>query len=142
MTKSKTAGLLLTTGIFLVGILCGILLGGMLTPRYGRYHGPFDYPRHRSDAMLQHFTRDLALTPAQREEMKVILADQKKAMNELMREVRPKIDGQMDIFKDKTRAILNEPQKKKFDAIQARDEARREKFRQRHQREKEEGTQP
>lgn len=135
MIKSKTKGILFTTGILLVGIICGILLGGMLKGRSGGHHGPFDYPRHRSDAMLQRFSKELDLTPAQRDRMKALLADQKQAMNGLMREVRPKIDAQMEVFKTDVSAILNDQQRKKYDALNARDENRRKKFKQRHEKE-------
>lgn len=128
MIKSKTKGILFTTGILMVGIICGILLGGMLKGTSGSRHGPFDYARHRSDAMLQRFSKELDLTPAQRDQVKALLADQKKAMNGLMREVRPKIDAQMEVFKTNVSAVLTDPQRKKYDALNARDEKRRRKF--------------
>ncbi len=135
MIKPRTTGLLFATGILLVGIIFGILLGGMLEGRTGRTHRGFPgffshHQHHGSDAMIRRFSRDLDLTREQQAQFRVLLEVQKNAMNSLMREVRPRIDTQMKTFKTQMRALLTDQQRAKFDTLTARKEARHRQFEQ------------
>lgn len=130
MNKTKVIGLLLAVIIFIVGAACGLMCRSICIfdgPR-GTFGGKFTDKKDFSGSMLQKFARDLNLNEEQKQKIKLVLDRQKLTMDKLAKEMRPKIDAEMNTFRAQVRELLNEDQKAKFDKIIAKHHRRMNKF--------------
>ncbi|MDD5686900.1 MAG: hypothetical protein PHE88_03590 [Elusimicrobia bacterium] len=128
MGKSKIVNVILAVVILVIGIACGIILSrAQFFRREG--HRPFGYMPERGnvDGMLQKFCKHLNLTAEQKEKIKVILEEQKKEMDKVLKDVHPKIEAQMDAIRGKIRNILDDKQKVEYDKMIEKFEKREKK---------------
>lgn len=110
----------------IASLLLGLLLG--IVAAFGALpllHGHRD---HHYTRMVERFSRRLDLTPEQKTQVSAILEAKRQKMDVLRAEVNPKFEEIRNSTKKEIRKILTAEQQKKFDALEARRAARREKW--------------
>jgi len=75
---------------------------------------------HGPDAYLDRLTRDLALTPAQRESVSAVLARHRPEMDSLMRATRPRIETLRATIRSEIRTHLTPEQRQRYDELRQR----------------------
>jgi Spy/CpxP family protein refolding chaperone len=110
---------------FLGGLLVGVLAAGAAS-RLGRAHR-WESPRH--ERMLERFHRKLDLTPEQSGKVGAVLRAKKERMDALRAESTPKFEELRASTRREIAAILTPEQRTKFEALEKKWEARREKRR-------------
>lgn len=92
---------------FLLAGVCGYILKDILNTKT-EYNFQYNFER------LEPLTIELALTDLQKALMFNILADNKNAINDIMKQVDPKIKIQLHIMRENIKNILDEQQKEKY----------------------------
>ena len=118
MTVSiKTKAVLLCALIFIIGFACGFMLKNAIQKREYAFQYNFE--------KLEPLTRELALSDVQKALLFNILADNKKAIDAIMKPVNPKINIQLHIMRENIKSILDEAQKDKYSVLLKAHETRR-----------------
>ena len=127
MQNRRRAALLLAAA-FLVGALCGA--AGMLVASQ-RDVGPSQPRRRGPHGYVEHLTRTLDLSPAQRDSVRAILERHRPAMDSLRREVAPRFETLQNTIRSEIRLQLSPDQQerlsdmtKRFDSMRTRGEDR------------------
>ena len=121
MRSTRSAAVLLFAA-FLLGVLFGAG-GHLLADRAG---GSDDRARERGrGGYLDRLTRDLALTEAQRESVRVVLERHKPAMDSLRHEVAPRFETLQQTVRSDIRTRLSPEQQRKFDEMITRMDKRK-----------------
>lgn len=111
------------------GLVAGFLLGGAFGHWQARREIP-DWMRHsqeeKSERLLRHFSEELELTDAQRAEVKTILDSASVQTRALRAETRPRFRAIRAEMSRGIRALLDEEQAKRFDALEREWDARKE----------------
>ncbi len=89
------------------------------------YVGGFKAAHHqmhtwKSGSMLEHFSKELKLTPDQKEKMGKILEAKRSQITALRNEVHPKFEEIRRSSKEEIRKILTLEQQEKFDKLEAK----------------------
>lgn len=103
----------LTIGVFLAGLLVGVLIPGSS----GRAPAPSPPP-----FLMEEVLSELDLTPAQRSEIDRIVGEQSRTVNEVMRSVTARLDAAVDSARDEIREQLSSTQLSAFDSVLAQRE--------------------
>ncbi len=103
----KIKALILCVLLFFAGGVCGYILKDILNTKT-EYNFQYNFER------LEPLTIELALTDLQKALMFNILADNKNAINDIMKQVDPKIKIQLHIMRENIKNILDEQQKEKY----------------------------
>ena len=83
-------------------------------------------PQGRAAWYLDHLTRDLHLTPVQRDSVKAVLDRYTPAMDSLMSEIRPRLDTVRAAMRGEITRFLDPKQQKEYEAMQQkRDQERK-----------------
>ena len=109
---------LLVAVVFLCGMVCG---GGIAAVALG--HIMRDLVRHpgmRVDRSTTFLTRQLDLTPEQRQQVRVILLKQSGDMQQLRAEVWPRVLERLDKSESEIAAVLTPEQKEKWKTLAGR----------------------
>jgi hypothetical protein len=127
MQNRRRAALLLAAA-FLVGALCGA--AGMLVASQ-RGMGPSPPRRRGPHGYVEHLTRTLDLSSAQRDSVRAILERHRPAMDSLRREVAPRFETLQNTIRSEIRLQLSPDQQerlsdmtKRFDSMRTRGEDR------------------
>jgi len=98
-----------------VALITGLLLGAFVVAGVLRFHG-HDFSLRRQ---VQHFSRQLDLTPEQRDQLTVILENKREKLHDLNREIRPRFQEIRESTREEIRKILTPEQQKKFESMRA-----------------------
>lgn len=101
----KTKAVLVCLLIFIVGFACGFITKSIL---YNKSEYQFQHDFEKLDTL----SKELSLSDVQKALLFNILADHKTAINDIMKQVDPKIKIQLHIMRENIRSILDEDQKK------------------------------
>ena len=108
MTLSvKTKAFILCILLFFAGAICGYILKDILN---SKTEYAFQYNFERLDPL----TSELGLSDVQKALMFNILADNKNSLNDIMKQVDPKIKIQLHVMRENIKSILDEQQKEKY----------------------------
>lgn len=108
MTLSiKIKAFVLCILLFCAGGVCGYILKDILNSKT-EYAFQYNFER------LEPLTTELGLSDVQKALMFNILADHKNAVNDIMKQVDPKIKIQLHIMRENIKNILDEQQKEKY----------------------------
>src|SRR5688500_6976546 len=116
MQNRRRAALLLAAA-FLVGALCGA--AGMLVASQ-RGMGPSQPRRRGPHGYVEHLTRTLDLSSAQRDSVRAILERHRPAMDSLRREVAPRFETLQNTIRSEIRTQLTPEQQRKLDEMTSR----------------------
>ena len=105
---------------FLLGGAFGLWRAGQQVPEWMRYSH-----EQRNERMLRQFSEDLKLTPAQQAEVKRALDSASEQTRALRADTRPRYRAIRAEMSRAIRALLDEEQAKRFDAIEREWEARK-----------------
>jgi len=109
----------------LIGALAGAAAGAWCQ-RFAFHnfwkHGP------NPERLLAKFDRDLNLEAGQKQDLKALLEAQHAKVMALHKETAAKFDALLVDLRGQTRKLLNAEQQKKYDAMSARWDARRRRF--------------
>lgn len=112
----------------LPALAAGILLGASVPIYAGKhFRRSFQNPEKQGHRMLERFSRKLDLTAEQKEKVGAVLESSRQRMEALWKEGRPKFDAIRESTNTEIRALLGPEQREKFDKLNARMEARRQK---------------
>lgn len=111
---------LVIVGVFVLGCVTGASLDGLYRSRAGGIRG-----QHGPDQFLQSMQRDLGLNDQQSQQIRVILDDTRNQYRSLRTEVRPRYDAIRQQARSHIRAVLSPEQQKRFDAMIAERDAKR-----------------
>ncbi|MCL1901530.1 MAG: hypothetical protein FWG57_02515 [Endomicrobia bacterium] len=114
--KAKAIGACLL--IFIIGFGCGFIAKSIL-------HNKSEYRFQHDFERLKPLTRELGLSDTQRALMFNILADNKAAIDNIMKPINPKIKIQLHIMRENIRNILDDDQKKIYAALLKEHEVKR-----------------
>lgn len=118
MISSTRRAVVLLLATFVLGAAAGAALTA-----YASHAPP---PRQgRSAWYLDHLTRNLHLTPVQRDSVKAVLARYTPAMDSLMSEIRPRLDTVRSAMRAEINGFLDPRQQKEYDAMRQKHEQER-----------------
>lgn len=122
MRSTRSAAVLLLAA-FLLGALFGAG-GHLLADRADRggHRGP---PGRGHSGYLDRLTRDLVLTPTQRESVRVVLERHRPAMDSLRREIAPRFETLQQTVRSDIRTQLTPEQQRKLDEMTTRIDKRK-----------------
>lgn len=113
--------------IFVLGVVLGALGAHLFERHWGRL--PWGQRRAR---VVERFTRELRLSPEQRDQLVRILDETGQRYQKLNEQVRPQYDEIRQSARQRIRAILNDEQRARFEEIVRKmDQGRREPERRR-----------
>lgn len=130
MMQSKKLAILLLVVVFLLGALTGALLSSLVNHQRvsEAAKGANSYVYHPKENMVEVLSKELELTPPQKERLGNIIGRCREQYSKLHEEYKPKCD----VIKNQTRAeifqILDDAQKAKFQAFIDRRNAEKEKY--------------
>lgn len=101
----KTKAVLICFLIFIIGFACGFISKSILYNK-SEYQFQHDFER------LEPLTKELGLSDVQKALLFNVLAEHKTAINDIMKQVDPKIKIQLHIMRENIRNILDDNQKK------------------------------
>ena len=104
-TRTKAQALALLAAVFLVGGAAGWGLGAWLR-RDTRPHGP--------DAFVTFLTKELTLTPAQRDSVRAVLDRHRPQMDTIWRDVHARVDSLRHVMRGEIFTHLTEAQRAKY----------------------------
>jgi Spy/CpxP family protein refolding chaperone len=116
----------------LLTLALGFMLGAMFAARWGHGRPPWlkePNLEQRYERLLERFNSKLGLTPEQKELVRAVLEVKRLKIEALRAATKPKFDEIRDSARAEIRKILTPEQQAKFDEMQKRWEARREKRR-------------
>jgi hypothetical protein len=120
MMPPRRSALLLLLAAFLAGGGAGVLVGRSL--------GPDGHPPRRprgENGYLARLTRDLDLSPAQRDSVRVVLERYRPGFDSVWAESRPRYETLRTRVRSDIRAQLGPEQQTRYDSIIARHDAER-----------------
>jgi len=105
--------ILLALAIF----VCGILVGGGLTFKVitSGYKRSFQDPAVLAEQITHRMKRRLDLTDDQAIQVRRIILEQQKALQALRKELRPRLDGQIEKTRQELTAVLTPEQARKWE---------------------------
>lgn len=109
--------------VFGLGAVTGAALDGLYRSRASAREAR---PAHSPDQMLEKMRGDLNLNDQQSQQIRAILDDTRTQYRSLRTEVRPRYDSIRQQARTRIRAVLSPEQQKRFDAIVAERDAKRE----------------
>ncbi len=109
---------------FIATFLLGIVVGGAAT-LFVAWNTGLWHRRPSKERIVRRLTRDLNLSPAQVEQLRGIMDDSEKKMQELRTQVGPQFDAIREDGHERIRKILNPGQLEKFNGLVRRHEERR-----------------
>lgn len=114
--------------LLLLVALAGGAVGSVVTARtVERHRGP-ERSRHGSDWYIDLLEKELALSTAQRDSVRAVLARHRSAMDSIYAELRPRMEARREAIRADVRALLSTEQQGRYTALNARlDAERREK---------------
>lgn len=119
LNKSRLWALALLVATF----AAGAAVGGVVSAALGR---PSEgMARERRPSYAERLQGELALTPAQRESVEVILDRRQAAMSELWRTVSPRFDSLRVQIRGEILSVLSPEQQTQFQALTARSDSAR-----------------
>ncbi|HET9275857.1 MAG TPA: hypothetical protein VFN96_07300 [Gemmatimonadales bacterium] len=121
MTRSRLGAIGLLAGVLLIGTLLGGAAGTFTERRdcvRKHSHGP-------RLGYVERLTRDLELTPAQRDSVAGLLDRHRPVMDSLWSMVRPQFDTERENIRREIRALLTPEQLTKYNALVERQNQRR-----------------
>jgi Spy/CpxP family protein refolding chaperone len=111
---------LIATIIVVVAFIAGLLVGAVADRIWLFRHGGGP-ERHRiADRIVEHLSRDLNLTPQQKQQVATIVAAHAKKMDAVWSNVRPQIRTEIDAANREISAVLTPEQREKFDKLRMR----------------------
>lgn len=125
MTRGRAA--LLVIGVFLLGLVGGWALGRLSAGARGR--SPWTHGKGRffsspdslcQERLVQRFTKELDLTPEQREQFVRMLDEGAERMNAFRKQIRSGFAEQRAHFEAQVREILDESQWRRFEEVSER----------------------
>ena len=120
MIPPRRSALLLLLAAFLAGAGLGLVLGQRIGGGHHRHSGPRDH--------LSRLTRELDLTPAQQESVRVVLDRHRPGFDSVWAESRPRYETLRARVRSDIRARLGPEQQARYDSIiQRRDAERRQR---------------
>jgi hypothetical protein len=128
MIERTIKGKLLVFSVFFLGIVSGALMTYAWETRVSSAVSSVDVKSSdRAKADVNKIYDYLGLSPEQRIQVKQITEDSRPEFNKIFRQTRPQMDAIQKQTRSKIRAVLTEEQKKKYDELNAANEARRNK---------------
>lgn len=124
-TKSGLKTWLVLVVVFALGCITGVGIGGVYRSRSNAFVR--DSRTRDRDAMFEKMRSDLNLTEEQSKEMRQVLDQTANDFRGLRSELRPKYEELRVKTRGRMRALLTPDQQKKFDALMAEIDARRQK---------------
>jgi hypothetical protein len=100
----------------IVILLCGIIIGagGTAAGMHKLIHRVFEHPEELPEMITTRMEKKLNLTREQAVEVKGILDTRIGNIQEIMREVHPRIHGELMLLRDEIDEVLDEEQGKKW----------------------------
>lgn len=106
----------------LVILLAGIVIG-VSAALMGQWHflrGPGLGPEHTADRMIQGLRHELRLSPQQRQQVEPIIRKHMEKLDQIRKDARPLIEGQLRQMNEEIMPILDEPQRAAWIQMQRR----------------------
>ena len=100
------------TAIFVCGLLLGAA-GALFFVRYRILHA-LRHPEEAPARITAHIRRKLELTPHQAEEVERVVLRRQRALQEIRREVQPRVEAELDRAEQEIAALLTPVQKAKW----------------------------
>ena len=116
--RSKALALALLAAVFAAGVAAGWGLQALAESREGWRPGGAG-PRRGPEAMVGYLTRELDLTPAQRDSVRAVIARHRGEMEAIWREVHPPIDSLRAIMDREISAQLTAEQQSRYRRLMA-----------------------
>ena len=111
--------------VFVLGCITGVGIGGVYRSKTNA--SLRESRRHDREAMFEKMRNDLNLTEAQSTQMRQVLDETATEFRALKSELRPKYEELRMKTRGRMRALLGADQQKKFDALMAEIDTRRQK---------------
>lgn len=116
----------------IVSLLIGLVIGAALGRwAHWRNSGRWD-DQKRYSRMVERFSRELNLTPEQKEKVAAILEAKRQKMQTLRAEIRPKYEELRQSTKAEIRKLLIPEQREKFEKLEGKWAAKWERYRGKH----------
>lgn len=113
--------------LFLSGISIGAL--GVVVLHHRGHDGPaFGSPMPPPQVMIEHLEAKLHLTPEQKEKIDAILEESRKRSDEIRRDIRPRLERQIEETHERIAAVLTPEQREKFQELQSEMRRRSDRF--------------
>jgi Spy/CpxP family protein refolding chaperone len=113
--KAKSPWLLalvVTGAVFLCGVVVGaVLTHGFLFRRAMNEFGP---PGFRTDVAVKQIRKDLDLSDEQAIKLEKLFEEHAENMNAIHKDVRPRVEAELESFRSKVEAILTPEQAKRW----------------------------
>jgi Spy/CpxP family protein refolding chaperone len=116
---------LAVAAVFALGCATGALLDSAYRLRAGAARGESRGGRHNPEHMFEKMRRELALDERQSAEVRKILDETRNEYRALRTELRPRFEEPRLKARARIREVLNEEQRRKFDAQAAERDAKR-----------------
>lgn len=114
MIQSKSKAIFLLCIIFILGMVAGACVTTFLT-RQARTKGEFKGPH--SERIVEHLRNRLQLTQDQLSQVRSIITDTDRQMDQLFQPLRPQQDAIFSNMQERVRKVLTEDQKKEYDKM-------------------------
>ncbi len=114
MIQSKSKAIFLLCIIFILGMVSGAGLTTFLT-RQARTKGEFR--GSHNDRIVEHLKNRLQLAPAQVSQVRSIMTDTDRQMEQLYQPLHPQQDAIFSNMQERVRKILAENQRKEYDKM-------------------------
>lgn len=124
---SRTVAVISVLALFLAGLSIGVL--AMHLYQMGQFAGPappFDGPPQ--GRFLHALERELDLTPEQQKQIQKIHQESHRKILELRRELRPRLERQMDETHDRILEVLTPEQQERFKELEREHRRRMDRF--------------
>ena len=128
MINTKTAGIIMAAMIFIVGIISGIVLDRAFLSGPKGFHFPLGRPAAKKagpGGLLPRLGKAPKLTAAQNKRITTLLDEQKRKIDEITKDIHPRVEAQMADFRENVRNILDDAQRKKYDKMTEKHKRRR-----------------
>lgn len=112
--------------VFVLGSITGAALTGLYRSRAGSGR------ERNGNARFERLRKDLSLTDEQTKAVSAILDETRNEYRALRSELRPRFEEPRQKARKKIRALLNQEQQQKFDAMVAQQDAQREGDQKKH----------
>ncbi len=130
MDASRTSrkAVVLVLVVFVLGIALGALSAYLVNARVWGAHPETSRHRDKRTQMIEHLTRELALTQDQHKELDAILSDMHSKYEALHQQISPQTERVRQEGRERIRAILTPEQRPRFEEFLRRmDEERKRK---------------
>lgn len=120
--------------VFALGCVTGVALDGVYRSRAASMGRSEDDRKRADEAHFNKMRQDLNLTDEQASKIHVVLDETRGEYRQLRTELRPRFDEPRLKARARIRELLNDEQRKKFDAITAQMDAKRDEHEQQERR--------